>query len=155
MMAENSSRLGLPFLVTGQGQKDVTLNEALQALDCLVGASAVSRVISAPPTFPGAGLCWLVPGGATGAWAGRGGMLACWTEGGWRYRLLPEGFTLWVEDEAREIRRVGGAWREVAGTGSAAAAVPVPSGGQVADVEVRQAVSALIDRLVQLGLLSS
>lgn len=154
-MAETSGRFGLPLLVTGQGQKDITLNEALQALDCLVGASVVSRQAANPPAEPVVGRCWLVAAGAGGAWAGQAGRLACWTAGGWRFQSLPTGFTLWVEDELRSVRLVAGAWAVVAPGGAPAAAVPIPTGGAVIDIEARQALSAAVQRLVQLGLIRS
>ena len=63
--------LGLPFILHGQAQKEVTHNEALIRLDALVHGSVRSRTLTTPPGSPANGERWIVPSGATGAWAGQ------------------------------------------------------------------------------------
>jgi hypothetical protein len=107
-MTETTSRLGLPLLVAGQGQKDMTHNEALVALDMVLHPRALSRGVQVPPEGATEGDCWLVPAGASGAWSGGAGKLACWTTGGWRLSQLPEAALLWIADEGASFRFVGG-----------------------------------------------
>lgn len=152
-MTEATTRMGLPLLVAGQGQKDITHNEALLALDALVHANVVSRVVAAPPAQPGLGDCWLIPDGASSVWAGAAGGMACWTVGGWRLLALPEGGLVWVEDEARRVRKAGSGWVADAPFGAPAAPVVEPEGGIVVDAEARAALRLMLDRLRQLGLL--
>ena len=154
-MTETTTRLGLPLLVAGQGQKDVTHNEALLALDMLLHPSVRSRSVLIPPEAPDAGSCWLVPAGAEGAWSGRGGAIACWTDGGWRIRELPEGASVAIEDEAVRLRLAGGAWSLEAPRNFPAAPIQDPVGGSIIDGEARATVSAILARLTQLGLLSA
>lgn len=154
-MGERTARFDLPLLVPGQGQKDVTMNEGLLALDRLVQAVAQSRVLATPPPAPADGACWLVPADAVGAWAGQADRLACWSEGGWRFHPLPEGALVWIVDEARRARRSATGFVAEGLTGLPASPVAPPAGGTVVDTEARAAVASLIDRLVAVGLLAS
>lgn len=126
MISEMSARLGLPLLVAGQGQKDVTHNEALVMLDMLVQPVVQSAAIAAAPEVAVEGVCWLVPQEASGAWANRSGTMACWTAGGWRFAEASEGWTVWVADEGLAMRYREGAWRQVAAVGMPVAS---PVGG--------------------------
>lgn len=154
-MPEITARFGLPLLVAGQGQKDITHNEALVAVDVLVHPSVRSRQNSAPPEFPENGACWLVPAGAVGNWSGKTDAIACWTAGGWRFLALPEGGSVWIEDEAVSVRFRGGSWILDAPRNYPAVAVPDPVGGTIIDAEARAAMASILDRMRHLGLLSS
>jgi hypothetical protein len=150
---DESPRFRLPLLIAGQGQKEITHNEALLVLDAVIGATAESRVLAEPPLDPREGQCWLVPPTAAVKWNGRANELAIWSAGGWRYVDLPEGAMLFVKAERRRLRRASGAW-EVDWPGvDPVASVDVPTGGAVVDLEVRAAVGLLIDRLRSLGLM--
>lgn len=154
-MPEITARLGFPLLVAGQGQKDITHNEALAAIDALLHPSVRSRGVSEPPGNPGGGECWLVPAGAGGAWAGKTNAIACWTAGGWRVVTVPQGCSVRIEDEAVSVRLHGNSWIPDAPRNFPADAVPAPTGGINVDVEARASISSVLDRLRQLGLLSS
>ena len=154
-MVERTARLGLPLLVAGQGQKDVTHNEALLALDALLAPVVEAAWQEAPPADPAAGQTWLIPPNAAGEWAGREGQLASWTAGGWRYLNLPEGAVLFDRMEGRTMRRSVAGWEADRWTGEVAPAVSPPSGGNVIDVEARDAIGGLIARLRDAGLLGS
>ena len=114
-MSDLSPRLSMPFLLPAQAQKHVTHNEALSRLDALVQAAAASRSVTAPPASPAAGDSYIVPSGATGAWAGQAAALAvhdgvAWSfitpRPGWRVHVVDEGLGLvwtgtgWVIDRA-------------------------------------------------------
>ena len=149
-MADLSARLGLPLLVPGQGQKDVTHNEALLHLDMLVQPVVLTAMALIPPEDRETGACWLVPLGAGGDWDGRDGEIACWTSGGWRFAAPREGWTVWVADEAVALRRLGGAWRQSALAGED---VAPPAGGAVVDTEARLVINALLERLRGAGVI--
>lgn len=144
MMSNLSARLGLPMLIPGQGQKDVTHNEALAMLDMIVQPAVSSASQYSPPETATLGACWLIPVGATGVWAGRDSSIACWTNGGWRYAEASEGWAIWVVDEGVVLRRRGGEWQPDL---VAAAPVPPPAGGQVVDAEARAAINLILERL--------
>lgn len=154
-MPEVTARLGLPLLVAGQGQKDITHNEALAAIDALLHASVRSRSLASPPADPDLGACWLVPVNATDAWTGKAGRIACWTEGGWRFLAVPGGGTVHVEDEALMVQLQGDSWIVQAPRNYPASPVAEPQGGALIDAEARTAIAAILARLRQLGLLSA
>lgn len=154
-MGEQTPRMALPMLVTGQGQKDVTHNEALIALDCLVHSVVKGRADSSPPLTLEAGECWIVGVGATGAWEGHDGHLACWTAAGWRFQAMPAGARVHVLEEGKDIRRSETAWVPVPASGPTLDAVVPPSGGNMVDGEARSAIIQLISRLSAAGLISA
>lgn len=112
MSADETARLGLPYLAAGQMQKHVTLNEALTRLDALVQAAAVSRTAVEEPAAPADGALWLLPEGATGAdWSSRSaGDLVRWEAGGWEAASAPDGLILAVLDEGVLLVRHDGGW---------------------------------------------
>jgi hypothetical protein len=152
-MAEATGRHGLPLLVAGQGQKDITHNEALEAVDALLHAVAESRTTGVPPAEPTVGQCWIVAAGATGAWAGQDLQLASWTAGGWRFRAPAVGVTLWVRDEARRMRWNPG-WVAEGPTGVPGLPLALPEGGTTIDSEARASIATIIVRLRELGLIN-
>ncbi len=154
-MPEITARWALPLLVAGQGQKDITHNEALVAIDALMHASVRSRVLATPPLDAEVGACWLVPAGAVGEWLGKTDSIACWTAGGWRFFALPEGGAVRVEDEFLTIRLQNGNWILEAPRNYPVDPVLEPQGGATIDTEARVAITMILDRMRQLGLLSS
>jgi hypothetical protein len=165
-MADESPRLALPFLAAGQAQKEATHNEALQRIDLAV-QPAVTAIATTPPANPAEGQAWIVGAAATGAWAGRGGQVAGWTGGGWRYLLPFEGFRAWLVDERLTARFVGGTWvtGEVRARRVLVNGVPVlgarqpsvadPTGGAIVDAQARAAVAAVLSALRAHGLIAS
>jgi hypothetical protein len=90
-----SARLGLPLLVPGQAQKELFHNEALQALDVIIhGVVQGSSLINEPPASPQIGETYLVGATPVAAWQGYPNHVACWTEGGWRFRAPFQGLEL-------------------------------------------------------------
>lgn len=152
---ESTARLGLPLLVAGQGQKEITHNEALVLLDAVIGCIVERRDLAAPPVGAADGQCWLVPDGASGEWTGRGGQVAVSTSGGWRYLQAPDGMGLSVRQSGEQLRRLSGLWQLVAPLGAPAASVALPTGGATVDSEARAAIGTLVQRLQALGLLAA
>lgn len=154
-MENNTTRLQLPLLASGQAQKDVYHNEALVRLDAalapsLMGASAT------PPSVPDDGEAWRVLPEATGAWAQHSDEIATWYPGGWTFfRPLP-GYIAWDQPAGSHIVFDGTDWREsgwpvrtveVSGKqvlGPRRPAIVGPSGGAVVDAEARVAIAALL-----------
>lgn len=167
MAGEHSARLALPMMHAGQAQKEITHNESLTLLDMLVQAVAESADAHVPPVSPVAGRCWIVDAGATGAWAGKDGMIAGWTEGGWRFAAPVAGMRCWVADRGHAMRHDGSAWvdEDVRGDGyysggqrvvaARQAAIPGPAGGSVIDAESRTAIGAILTALRSHGLVES
>lgn len=166
-MTDNMTpRLALPLMAAGQAQKEVTHNEALQALDAAVQCVAQSASLTAPPSSPGEGLCWIVATGATGAWAGHDGALAQWTAGGWRFLTPAAGWHCHVLDAGCGYFHDGAGWAAgqvrndgiyVSGmriVGPRQPAVAAPAGGSTVDAEARSAISALLAAVRTHGLIA-
>ncbi|HEX2811409.1 MAG TPA: DUF2793 domain-containing protein [Sphingopyxis sp.] len=143
-----TARLALPLLAMAQAQKEVTHNEALVLLDALVHAAIEDGPLTAPPSSPVAGQCWLVGAGADGDWAGQADAIAIWCDGGWRFAAPRPGMRIARLSDGAWLRYRSGAW-----------VVPDvlanPAGGATIDVEARAAIAALILFLEAQGLLIS
>lgn len=136
---DHTPRLSLPFIMPSQAQKHITHNEAIQTLDMLVQPSVESRVLAAPPSAPIEGEAWLVPSGATGAWAGHADEIAAFAAGAWRFLDPAPGWQ--VYDRAARTLLVfdAGAWTPFAALG---AGLPKLGVNADADSTNRLAVSA-------------
>ncbi|NWK98040.1 hypothetical protein DM806_20720 [Sphingobium lactosutens] len=160
-------RWALPLLYAGQAQKEVFHNEALALVDALLHGVAESADLAAPPAAPAIGGCWIVAAAASGEWSGRTGMVACWTEGGWRFVAPRAGLSLQIADRGHALFHDGTAWRastiRVDGlylnddrvVGERMAAIPDVGGGGVIDLEARLTISAILTALRTHGLIES
>lgn len=151
---ETTDRFGLPLLVYGQGQKDVTHNEALVALDCLLHVRIESAGLARPPADPQVGSAWLVGASPEAEWVGRAGHVACLTPAGWRFFAPVAGLAVWNAALGRCQRFDGTTWRLEPKPTLSTPAAPSVAGGSVVDVEARAAIGAIVARLVELGLLA-
>lgn len=115
---DQTPRLALPFIISGQAQKHITHNEALQTLDVLVQASVESRTLATPPTTPLQGESFLVPPGATGAWAGHADELASFQSGAWLLLDPSPGWQLYCKADQTLLVFDGAAWLPLAALGS-------------------------------------
>jgi hypothetical protein len=109
-------RLVLPVIEASQAQKHVTHNEALVRLDGAIQLSVADRDLAAPPASPASGGRWLVAAGASGAWSGAAGAIACERDGAWEILTPRAGWLCWVEDESRMLLHDGGVWTDLAAT---------------------------------------
>lgn len=163
---EQTPRWSLPLLAAGQAQKELYHNEALILIDALLHGQAESADLGAPPADPAIGRCWIVATGASGAWAGQEGSIACWSEGGWRFIAPRAGLEIGLAGSGRRLRYDGAQWREgmtrpdglyvsdqrVVGTRQVA--IPAPSGGATIDAEARGAIAAILTAVRAHGLIS-
>lgn len=107
-MPEISARLSLPYLMPAQAQKHVTHNEALERLDALVQLSVEGFDTQTPPPAPEDGQVWALGAAPVGDWAGHGGELAVWSNGGWLFIAPRDG---WRAARGSELRvRSAGEW---------------------------------------------
>lgn len=115
-------KLGLPYLATGQAQKEVTHNEALNLIDTVSQPIVVNMTTTEPPGSPVNGQAWIIASPATGAWTGLENQIATWFDG-WRYLIPTAGWRVW--DAAAEMERFfdGTDW------GDAKPAVNIPTLG--------------------------
>ncbi|MEG3089133.1 DUF2793 domain-containing protein [Sphingomonas sp. PB4P5] len=165
-MSDTTARLGLPMIRPGQAQKELSHNEALAVIDLLIGAQASAFGLNTPPTAPAPGAAWVVGSAPLGAWAGKAGQVAGWTEGGWRFVAPVESLVVWIVEAAVIARFSGGAWvvGELTGSrvvidgvrvvGARQPAVASPSGGTTVDTQARAALAALLTAVRAHGLIA-
>lgn len=149
-MSETTPRLGLPYLIPGQAQKEATHNEALAIADALIQCT-VTAIRNDPPVAPAAGAAWIVGTAPTGAWSGRADAVAWWTEGGWRFTPAIDGMAAWVAAAAAPARFQGGGWT----IAERLPAITAPAGGTTVDSEARAALTAILVALRSHHLIAS
>ncbi|AII88600.1 DUF2793 domain-containing protein [Planktomarina temperata] len=111
-MSTVSPNLSLPYIQQNQSQKHVTHNEGMRLLDGVVQLSVLSRAQTAPPANPVAGDRYILPSGATGAWAGFDDSLAHWEENAWRIIPPNEGWVAWDQNGLALLVFSQGQWTE-------------------------------------------
>lgn len=140
----SSPRFALPLLFAGQAQKEGHVNEALARLDALLHL-VLEGQLAAPPGSPQDGQCWLVGSGATGAWTGKAGQLACFCSGNWLFAQPRDGMIA-LDRQAGQIVRFAGGWHQ-------ASRPAVPSGGATVDSQARSAIAEVVAALTTAGIL--
>ena len=111
-MSTVSPNLSLPYIQQNQAQKHVTHNEGMRLLDGVVQLSVLSRAQTAPPANPVSGDRYILPSGATGAWAGFDDSLAHWEENAWRIIPPNEGWVAWDQNGLALLVFSQGQWTE-------------------------------------------
>ncbi len=118
-MASNTPRLGLPYLVASQAQKEVTHNESLNILDAFL-MPCVQYLGPTPPTTLTEGLCYIVGINAgtttaiSGAWVGHNNCIAQYLGGTWVFYTPVVGFTVW-NIAGNYMLWDGGKWLNIGG----------------------------------------
>lgn len=165
-MADNTTRLTLPFIIAGQAQKEVTHNEALLRLDALVQASVEAVGLDIPPVSPSPGQCWIVGDAPSGDWAGQAGAIASFAEGGWRFIAPQPGMSVWSEADGVFALRTATEWIlgrtpqlavHVGGNqvvGPRQPALIGPNGGTTIDSEARVVIDQILVMLRNHGLIA-
>lgn len=100
----NTPNIDLAEYPTGSLQPSAPYNDAMQVIDALMrpGGIIEDKDLTTPPTTVAddAGKRWIIPTGATGAWAGREDQIAlCTAATVWRYFVPTEGWRVYILDE--------------------------------------------------------
>ena len=106
----STPRLGISTLVSGQSQKEITVNTAFQCLDAFVQTAVESVGLVSPPVGT-EGKLYVVGAGATSAWVGQGNNLAFFIAGAWAFYAPIEGMRLWDKEMATPLVYQLGAWQ--------------------------------------------
>lgn len=115
---DQTARLDLPFIISGQALKHITHNDALERLDALVQPVVEAMSLSTPPMSPLPGEAWVVPAGAGGAWAGHGDEIAAFQSGAWRFFDPATGWQVFDRATGTLCVYSSTGWVAVAATGS-------------------------------------
>jgi len=114
---DQTARLDLPYILSGQALKYITHNEALERLDMLVQPVVEAEGPTIPPATPLPGEAFIVPIGASGAWAGHGGEIAAFQSGAWRFYDPAPGWQVFDRDSGTLKIFSGSQWVAVAAIG--------------------------------------
>lgn len=112
-MSDQTANLEMPYILPSQAQKHVTHNEALQRLDAVVQLTISDEVV-APPSAPAEGETYLIAESASGAFAGKAGMLAFRQDGAWIYLTPRLGWRAFFLDTGKLRIFSGGHWGDQA-----------------------------------------
>ena len=138
----------LPFLFSGQAQKEAYVNEALVRIDALI-QPVVQGEASTPPANPSSGDSYIVATNAGGAWQGRAGEIATWADNQWLFAAPRDGARVHdAADGALAVFREGSGWHR-------AVSPPTIMGGSIQDVEARAAIGDIVAKLHSLGIFSA
>jgi hypothetical protein len=140
----------LPYLVTGQAQKEATHNQALIRIDALLQTS-IEAELNTPPnslTPAMAGKCWIIGASATDIWTGKEAQLAYWDGGGWQFIMPVHNMTFFNKATGRNITNKSGIW-------ISNNVITDAIGGNIIDAEARIAVNQILAALKNAGILPS
>jgi hypothetical protein len=100
-MASTDPNLGLNYgWALGESGWHTGMDANLKRLGAVVGLSVKDRDLTLPPASPTAGDRYIIPTGATGAWAGKTDQIAVYISGAWEYYVPKVGWLAYIEDEA-------------------------------------------------------
>ena len=162
---DQTARFALPFLAPGQMQKELFHNEALQTVDMLLCPAVDGPPLVTPPGNPAAGNSYIVGVAATGAWTGRDGSIACFTDSGWRFAGPVDGMALTDRLTGQTWTRRNGIWetgivraQELRVDGVAVVrgrqpGIADPTAGSIVDSECRAVVAQILAALRGHGLI--
>ncbi len=105
----STGRLGLPYIVTAQAQKEVTHNDGLNRLDAFV-TPVVSEITNAPPGSPTVGDLVIVGTSGSGDFSGHDNELAQYLTGGWVFYTPFKWMDAVVEDIDSRMAWSGTEW---------------------------------------------
>ena len=109
MSISNTPRIGFPYLIASQAQKEVTHNDALNLLDLLVQPVIQARTNS-PPASSAESNAFIVTATASGAWIGKENQIAWYIGGAWRFIAPFEGMWFWSVSDTKDYVYHGNAW---------------------------------------------
>ncbi len=105
-----TAQLDLPLVLPAQAQKHVTVNEALARLDAITQLRIVSAGRATPPAAAVDGEAYLLPSGASDAWAGHAGKIALRSNGGWVFVTPKAGWRAWDAGAKAYLTCHGAGW---------------------------------------------
>ena len=99
-MPQFDPNLGLAYGWTlGESGWHTGMDANLKRLGAVVGLSVKDRDLTTPPSTPSDGDRYIIPSGATDAWAGKNGQIAVCIGGTWEYHAPKVGWLAYIEDE--------------------------------------------------------
>ncbi|MEO9611060.1 MAG: DUF2793 domain-containing protein [Marinomonas sp.] len=129
-------------MLAGQAQKEFFFNEAQSIVDAMLHL-AVEGVSQTPPSAPVNGECWIIDSSAQGHWADQDNSIAIRLSDAWKFVSPRNGMSAFDKSSGQRYF-FEGAWQ-------AASEPAPPQGGATIDSEARNAITALMEAVRQLG----
>ena len=115
-MATTEPRLGAPYTIEGQDEKELAHSEGLNRMAAIIQLSAKSRTLTNPDTEGSPtvdafsdGDIYLVPASGAGNFSGQDDNFAAFYVG-WIFQTPNEGWRCYIEDENRTVIFEDSAW---------------------------------------------
>jgi hypothetical protein len=115
-------RLKLPFIYSGQAQKEITHNEALNLLDVLVGTVACDIGVDKPPAEASTCELYIIGENPTAEFAGHSNEIAQKLESGWRFIAAPKWLIVTIDLDGSRYTYNGKVWQKLLDSTSLASA---------------------------------
>ncbi len=101
MPASTDPNLGLKYgWNLGESGWKADMDANLKRLGAIVCLAVASRTVTTPPSSPADGDRYIIPSGASGAWAGKTNQVAARVAGAWDYYVPQVGWLAYVADES-------------------------------------------------------
>jgi len=134
----------LPFLFSGQSQKEFFLNQSLVTIDALLPRT-VQGVLETPPEVASDGDCYLVGPSPLGDWMDKPDCLVIRLGEGWHFIEPGKGMEVFDQSSERKLIYLSQWYQPLAPS--------QPIGGVTIDVEARSAINDLIASLQSFGVI--
>lgn len=113
-------RWTLPLLLAGQAQKEISHNEALEAIDRVLHLAVLTRTLNRPPSNARTGDTVIIGAAPVGDWRDCANMIASSNGTSWILTTPRSGCLAWICDEAVLAVFHGERWRPLATLGPTA-----------------------------------
>ncbi|WP_342270597.1 DUF2793 domain-containing protein [Rickettsia endosymbiont of Orchestes rusci] len=108
-----TNRLKLPLIHSGQAQKEITHNEALNMLDVLVNSVIHEINITSPPESPRPGRLYIIGQNATGEFANHINKIAQRLDNSWRFIIPHKWLEVTHNKDGTKYRFTGKSWEQI------------------------------------------
>ena len=120
----DSAQNKIPYVPQDTLDPAAGLNDAIRVIDALLNTRVENMTTNAPPGSPADGVCYIVGGAPTGAWAGHANALATYVADGAFWTFYAAGDTAWLvinkaDGNLYRWDTTAVAWVQAAGIGDA------------------------------------
>ncbi|WP_417905270.1 DUF2793 domain-containing protein [Candidatus Tisiphia endosymbiont of Micropterix aruncella] len=105
-----TSRLKLPYIHSGQAQKEITHNEALTLLDILINPVVEATQVTMPPQDATVGQLYIVSQNPQGEFISHANKIAQKLEIGWKFITAPKWLEVTLDSNGSKYRFDGNSW---------------------------------------------
>lgn len=128
-----TTRLKLPFIHSGQAQKEITHNEALNILDILTHPVVQAVKVESPPDNVQLGQLYIIGQNPQNEFINHASQIAQKLEQGWKFITAPKWLEVTLDSNGNKYRFDGNNWVESSALSSALPQQMQPSQSQVAN----------------------